>query len=153
MSSKSYKDFESIYAEDAVDEFSPAGDGKRFVTINSFMKQRPESDKNVSKEALDSIQKNFHNLIRYRNRGIERIESWLTANEDILPIISKELLDETEPQWFSVGGMYGGFSYGLIILNDVPTLVTESWIRIVGGSGQQHMITADKVELVARGFV
>jgi hypothetical protein len=45
--------------------------------------------------------------------------------------------------------MYGGFD---IQLRDGYLEVT-SWCRVVGGSGQRHVITEDGATLVDRGFV
>lgn len=52
--------------------------------------------------------------------------------------------------WFAVPGMYGGFSITLMKGN---YLFVESWIRVVGGSGQAHVITHEGVTLVEEGFV
>jgi hypothetical protein len=49
--------------------------------------------------------------------------------------------------------MYGGFSYRLEGEGERAKLVTESWCRIVGGSGQRHEITAQGSKLVDTGFV
>ena len=49
--------------------------------------------------------------------------------------------------------MYGGFAYSLSIAGEEPTLTVESWCRVVGGSGQRHVITPDRTELVEEGFV
>ncbi len=51
--------------------------------------------------------------------------------------------------WFGVPGMYGGFSIQLLR----GYLYVESWIRVVGGSGQAHVITHEGVVLVEEGFV
>jgi hypothetical protein len=45
--------------------------------------------------------------------------------------------------------MYGGFSYRL----DGDHLIVESWSRVVGGSGQRHVIDERGTRLVADGFV
>jgi len=50
-------------------------------------------------------------------------------------------------------GQYGGFAYKLIERDGMPVLITESWHRIVGGSGQKHEITIDGCVLVDEGFV
>jgi hypothetical protein len=56
----------------------------------------------------------------------------------------------TEPEmWFPVPGMYGGFRFVL----RGGELEVESWIRVVGGSGQRHRITGDGCVLVEEGFV
>ena len=53
----------------------------------------------------------------------------------------------------AVPGMTGGFHYWLEIADGSPRLLTESWCRVVGGSGQRHAVTAAGFELVAAGFV
>jgi hypothetical protein len=55
-----------------------------------------------------------------------------------------------ERLWFAVPGMYGGFS---IALMKGSYLFVESWIRVVGGSGQAHVVTHEGVTLVDEGFV
>ncbi|MCY4505399.1 MAG: hypothetical protein OXG35_00345 [Acidobacteria bacterium] len=55
--------------------------------------------------------------------------------------------------WFAVPGMYGGFSYRLEVDDVRPQLVSESWCRVVGGSGQRHAITPGGSQLVEEGFV
>jgi hypothetical protein len=51
--------------------------------------------------------------------------------------------------WFPVPGMYGGFD---IRLRD-GYLEVASWCRVVGGSGQRHVITEEGTTLVEEGFV
>ncbi len=51
--------------------------------------------------------------------------------------------------WFPVPGMYGGFG---IQLRD-GYLEVNSWCRVVGGSGQRHVITEQGSTLVDEGFV
>lgn len=51
--------------------------------------------------------------------------------------------------WFPVPGMYGGFD---IVLRQ-GYLEVSSWCRVVGGSGQMHLITEDGATLVDSGFV
>ena len=55
--------------------------------------------------------------------------------------------------WFAVPGMYGGFSYRLEAGGVRPKLVSESWCRVVDGSGQRHEITPGGSQLVDEGFV
>ncbi len=47
--------------------------------------------------------------------------------------------------WFPVPGMYGGFSYRLESAGVEAKLVSESWCRVVGGSGQRHEITRESL--------
>jgi len=66
----------------------------------------------------------------------------LTAVERALVEQSSERPPEPEV-------MYGGFSYHL----RREELIVESWMRIVGGSGQRHVITEHGARLVDEGFV
>jgi hypothetical protein len=54
-----------------------------------------------------------------------------------------------------VPGMYGGFSYRLEVAGVEAKLVSESWSRVVDGSGQRHEITSAGSQLVEveEGFV
>lgn len=51
--------------------------------------------------------------------------------------------------WFPVPGMYGGFNVEIF----KSRLHVESWSRVVGGSGQAHVITEKGATLVEEGFV
>lgn len=51
--------------------------------------------------------------------------------------------------WYPVPGMYGGFNVEL----REHHLYVESWSRVVGGSGQAHVVTAQGSTLVNEGFV
>ena len=51
--------------------------------------------------------------------------------------------------WFPVPGMVGGFSIQLLR----SYLFVESWSRVVGGSGQAHVVTREGSTLVEQGFV
>ena len=55
--------------------------------------------------------------------------------------------------WFPVPGMYGGFRYHLTTVAADPVLISESWVRVVGGSGQRHLISLFGSLLLAEGFV
>jgi hypothetical protein len=61
------------------------------------------------------------------------------------------ILHET-PQhrlWFPVPDMHGGFDIHL----REGYLEVASWCRVVGGSGQRHVITREGTTLVEQGFV
>ncbi|PZU49702.1 MAG: hypothetical protein DI566_01070 [Microbacterium sp.] len=51
--------------------------------------------------------------------------------------------------WFSIPGMYGGFSIEMFR----GRLHVDSWSRVVGGSGRAYVITGDRTTLVDEGFV
>ncbi len=55
----------------------------------------------------------------------------------------------TKSLWYPVPGMYGGFSIRL----RENHLFVKSWSRVVGGSGEAHVITQEGRFLVDRGFV
>jgi hypothetical protein len=62
---------------------------------------------------------------------------------DGVPPLTEDLLGRTEPEWLPVPGMYGGFAYHLVKEGDTYRLRTDSWCRIMEGSGQAHEITVD----------
>lgn len=136
MSEWNDPDFEKIYKVSEAEESHAS-----FVGIGKKLKDRRPSGKKFSEGDLLAVQANFHNLMRYRCRRAEHCLKWLDDNKDNLPLITNELLDKTEAEWFAVSGMYGGFAYGLFEQDGEPVLITDSWIRIVGGSGEQHEIT------------
>lgn len=59
------------------------------------------------------------------------------------------LLEAGGSMWYPVPGMYGGFS----VRWDDGRLDVTSWSRVVGGSGQRHLVTPAGTELVESGFV
>jgi hypothetical protein len=79
-------------------------------------------------------------------------ESYGKPLEDCLRYPPVAVLPECPDQrlWFAVPGMYGGFSIALMKSN---YLYVESWMRVVGGSGQAHVVTHEGVTLVDEGFV
>jgi len=96
---------------------------------------------------LLKIQSHFHEVIW------GRAERLVKAHALRLPEL-EPLLELHRPQmWFEVSGMYGGFSYRLESVGVEATLVSESWCRVEGGSGQRHEITSEGSRLVEEGFV
>jgi hypothetical protein len=93
------------------------------------------------------IQSHFHEVIR------GRIEEALPDNGLLLPELRPLLELERPRMWFPVPGMYGGFSFWLESTGVAARLVSESWSRVEGGSGQRHEITSAGSRLVAEGFV
>ncbi len=79
-------------------------------------------------------------------------ESYGKPLEECLRYPPVAVLPECPEQrmWFAVPGMYGGFS---IRLMDGLFLYVESWIRVVGDSGEAHVVTHEGVTLVDEGFV
>jgi len=96
---------------------------------------------------LLKIQSHFHEVIR------GRIDRELPDHGLRLPEL-EPLLELDRPQmWFPVPGMYGGFSYRLESPGVEAKLISESWCRVVGGSGQRHEIASEGNRLVEEGFV
>ena len=107
----------------------------------------PELLHNVPLEALKEVEINFHEVIQ------ERVGKLVFKHRLRLPLL-EPLLELEDPQmWFSVPGMYGGFSYRLEREGGDPMVVAESWCRISGGSGQRHEIDQIGNILVDEGFV
>jgi hypothetical protein len=101
----------------------------------------------IPESTLLAIQERFHALIRHRNvhtKGISTLK---------LPELKSLLTADERKAWFPVPGMYGGFSYWLEGDDAEAKLVSESWCRVVGGSGQRHEITSDETKLLDEGFV
>jgi hypothetical protein len=98
-------------------------------------------------EAIQQIQQHFHAAIR------ERADQFV--QEHALRLLELEpLLEMAEPKlWFAVPGMYGGFHFWLGQIAGDPLLITDSWCRVVGGSGQRHLISPFGSLLLAEGFV
>lgn len=107
----------------------------------------PEPKHYVPFGVLLKIQAHFHAVIR------GRIDQPLPDHGLRLPEL-EPLLELDRPQmWFPVPGMYGGCSYRLESTGVEAKLVSESWCRVVGGSGQRHEITPVGSELLEEGFV
>lgn len=102
---------------------------------------------NLRPLVLQQWQKHFHELIRERAR--EQVQ------EHALRLPELEVMLEYRPVkcWFPVPGMYGGFLFWLEADGTEAKLVSESWCRVVDGSGQRHEITVAGWRLVDEGFV
>lgn len=97
----------------------------------------------VPTDVLHALQRHFHEVIRGRVAELVDKRDLRLPELDVLTELS-------EPDmWFAVPEMYGGFRY---VLKGVE-LEVSSWIRVVGGSGERHRITAKGAELVEVGFV
>jgi hypothetical protein len=107
----------------------------------------PRLRRRVPGGVILKIQSQFHDVIRSRAAN-------LVAEHALrLPELEPLLELEHPSIWFPVPGMYGGFRYRLERDGVDALLVTESWCRIAGGSGQRHEITSQGSRLVEQGFV
>ena len=129
-------------------EFYPEFEG---ILNREYFKEYIENDGVLNNfKELKMVEKNFHKLI------MERAGNLINKFEIPLPKLTEDLIERTDIfdcESFPITGMYGGFFYSLEIENDEYVLITDSWSRILGGSGQTHRITKDNYELIAEGFV
>ena len=96
---------------------------------------------------LALVQQHFHDLVR------SRAATLLDAHQVALPMLTMEQVTSGETNWFPIPGMYGGFAFRFLKDRAGIVLESESWSRIVSGSGQRHEITATGCGLVEEGFV
>lgn len=103
---------------------------------------QPEYRREVPIGILLRVQRHFHAVIR------ERADAQVEEHALRLPELEPLLEMEQPKVWFAVPGMYGGFSYWLQKAGVEPKLVSESWTRVVDGSGERHRITPKGNEAV-----
>ena len=101
----------------------------------------------VPREIIVRLQAHFHAVIR------GRAERLVVEQKLRLPELEPLLELESPEMWFPVPGMAGGFSYRLDSDGVRAKLVSESWCRMVGGSGERHEITSRGSRLADEGFV
>ncbi len=107
----------------------------------------PQHKHEVPLGVLLKIQAHFHSVV------LGRAKQFVDEHRLRLPEL-EPLLELDEPKmWFPVPGMYGGFSYRLETFGAQAELISESWCRVAGGSGQRHAIRSAGSELVDEGFV
>lgn len=107
----------------------------------------PEYKRQVPHGILLKIQAHFHAVIR------ERADRLVQEHALRLPEVEPLLEFEAPKMWFAIPGMCGGFSFWLEAVGVEAKLVSESWCRVAGGSGQRHEITSAGSKLIAEGFV
>jgi len=96
----------------------------------------------VPARTIAAIQQHFYGVIR------GRVNDLVTEQQLRMPELEPLTELRSPACWFPVPGMYGGFNYHL----ERDELVS-SWMRVVGGSGQRHIITEHGARLVDEGFV
>jgi hypothetical protein len=96
----------------------------------------------VPTDVLHALRRHLHEVIRGRVAHLVDAERLRLPEPDVLTEL------ETPDMWFAVPGMYGGFRCVL----EGRELKVDSWIRVVGGSGETHRITADGAVLTDHGF-
>ena len=128
--------------------FVPLNQEKFYIMLNI-------SKNTFAMDDLKTIQNHFHKLIIERAKHGWDCTAFLADENKVLPEITNETYIKTftERAWYPVPGMYGGFAYQLTERDGKPLLVTTSWSRVVGGSGQRHEITTDGCVLVEQSVV
>ena len=101
----------------------------------------------VPLDVLARIERHLNEVIR--GRAAQMVAEEALRLPELEPLLELEL----PTIYLLVPGMYGGFHYTLEADGPCARLVTESWCRVAGGSGQRHVITAAGFEMVAEGFV
>jgi hypothetical protein len=107
----------------------------------------PDLKRRVPIGVLLKVQADFHAVI------VGRAEKEVREHGLRLPELEPLLEFDDLQVWFAVPGMARGFSYWLLADAVEAKLVSESWSRVVQGSGERHEITSAGSQLVAEGFV
>ena len=108
----------------------------------------PEYPRSVHDSQIERIEIYFHAVM------LGRAARQIKENRLRLPQLSPLLEYRDCTCWCTVRGMAGGFHYWFEYGKDKePKLVSESWCRVVQGSGERHEVTADSIKMTARGFV
>ena len=115
------------------------------VVVNAVSSTAPGGVAGPATE-LERVQAHFHALIRSRAGDLIR-------EHPNLPMLTAGAGTQDEPLWFPIEGMSGGFKYWWDTAAAGLRLMTESWSRVVAGSGQLHEITPAGARLLGEGFV
>lgn len=108
---------------------------------------QPVDKKLVPPKTIQRVQSYFHAVIH------ERASHLVTKYSLRLPELEVLLELEQPEMWFPIPGMYGGFRFRLEDQGENTKLISESWCRVVGGSGERHEITSKGSTLTDKGFV
>lgn len=108
----------------------------------------PEYPRPVDYWQVNRIEIYFHAVM------LGRAARQIKENRLRLPQLSPLLEFRDSTCWCTVRGMTGGFHYWFEFGQDNELkLVSESWCRVVQGSGERHEVTADSIKMTAQGFV
>lgn len=105
-----------------------------------FLQPRPHP---TDPEHLRAIESHLHTVVLGRTREIDGLEL------RPVPVAALIELRPAERLWVPIPGMVGGFA----LRWEDEAVVSRSWSRAVGGSGQEHRITCNGAELTEEGFV
>lgn len=90
---------------------------------------------------LEQLQEQLNHLILQRS-------STFGITVAVFPKLTLPLPSLEKRAWFPVSGMYGGFAYWKDTTKQESALIVESWSRVVGGSGQRHLVLPSGVTLI-----
>lgn len=102
----------------------------------------------IDASVIVPMQRHFHDVIRDRIAAFGVLAASLR-----FPELGPVMEYASATFWFPIPGMRGGFSFWLTDDAARPTLMTESWSRVVEGSGERHEVTPAGARLVDAGFV
>jgi hypothetical protein len=135
-----WRTLQNIRGERPIDIAEKRGHRQLFDVMTPRFRRR------VPVGVLLKIQHHFHDVIL--GRAAEQVRSAGLRLPELEPLLE---LDRQQV-WFAVPGMYGGFSYHLQTDGVEAVLVSSSWCRVAGGSGQRHEVTSAGSKLVEEGF-
>lgn len=115
-----------------------------FVTLRDWLDRFGKSPSRVPGSILGKIQANFHQLIRARTGRV--VDQYRLQLPELSPLVEAE----GRPGWFAVPS--GGFRYWLKGNGRKTRLIVLSGFRIVGRSGQRHVVTACGTRLLKEDF-
>lgn len=107
----------------------------------------PRLNPELSAATIEAIQRHFHVVILSRAEQLIHEHAWR------LPELEPLLELDSVKMWFPIPGMYGGFAYWFSEVAGTPVLISESWSRVAGGSGQRHLVSMHGSLLLDKGFV
>lgn len=140
----SFKDFEGLTARDHIKSTCD-------ISYKEFYKPSFKI-KNFNTSKVNNIEKSFHAVINSRAKDLVQKHNLILPS---IAVLLEEIVKENK-YWYAVPGMYGGFTISFEFNSDktdVDALVTSSWCRVVGGSGQTHRCTENNWTLTDEGFV
>lgn len=106
---------------------------------------RPHPARDVDDETVAALEIFLWALVDVRTRRLGR---------RLRPPQLGPLLEHPQAtMWVGIPGMYGGFACRWADTASEPTIEVRSWSRVIGGSGREHLVTVDGIELVARGLL
>jgi len=136
-----WRTLRTVQGERAVDIAQRKGHAQLVPLLNPALKRE------IAPETLQAIQRHFHAVIQGRiAEGNLTVELRLPELEPLLELVRPAM-------WFPVPGMYGGFAHELSMVSGGPVLISESWCRVVGGSGQRHLVSPHGSLMLEEEFV